>query len=298
MTALILLAHGSRHPETKPVLEWLVTLVREAMPTTRLDAPSVIRLAWLDLDEPDLDTVCAELAAAGHTAAVAVPLLFTDAFHKRIDIPAQVRDCDRHGVDIIVAEGLGLGEGTRRAVVKRIIEASSGAGLPLPADALVMAVGSSDLAANAAVHAFAGSLDGMLPGHVGAAFVVGPEEIKGTDAVAVARERAARQGRGLVVVPLFTAPGLLWDRVLEFETGAADSGVSAGGADTSVEHAGQVVFGEPLADLLAPIICCRWDSRGCYEHVAPDSGAAAAVVHRAAALDDAAVSDDAVVAAA
>ena len=36
MTALILLAHGSRHPETKPVLEDVVALVREKMPLTRL----------------------------------------------------------------------------------------------------------------------------------------------------------------------------------------------------------------------------------------------------------------------
>ena len=82
--------------------------------------------------------------------------------------------------------------------------------------------------------------------------MVGPEKIKGADAVAVAQERAAKRGRGLVVVPLFTAPGLLWDRVL-------DAGAAAG--------AGQVAFGEPLAELLAPIVCCRWDSRAAYTDV-------------------------------
>ncbi|MDK7109572.1 sirohydrochlorin chelatase [Corynebacterium amycolatum] len=252
MTALILLAHGSRHPETKPVLEEVVALVREKMPLTRLDAPSQIRLAWLDLDEPSLDAVCADLAAAGETRALAVPLLFTDAFHSRVDVPEQVRLCDRHGVDITVAEGLGLGDGTKRAVVKRIIEAAENASFSWPVDALVMGVGSSDEEANAAVHQFAANLGGMLPGHVSAAFVVGPENIKGSDAVAVAQERAAKRGRGLVVVPLFTAPGLLWDRVL-------DAGAAAG--------AGQVAFGEPLAELLAPIVCCRWDSRAAYTDV-------------------------------
>ena len=252
MTALILLAHGSRHSETKPVLEDVVALVREKMPLTRLDAPSQIRLAWLDLDEPSLDTVCAELAAAGETQALAVPLLFTDAFHSRVDVPEQVRLCDRHGVDITVAEGLGLGDGTKRAVVKRIIEAAENASFSWPVDALVMGVGSSDEEANAAVHQFAENLGGMLPGHVSAAFVVGPEKIKGADAVAAAQERAAKRGRGLVVVPLFTAPGLLWDRVIE--AGAADG-------------AGQVAFGEPLAELLAPIVCCRWDSRAAYTDV-------------------------------
>ena len=151
-----------------------------------------------------------------------------------------------------MAEGLGLGDGTKRAVIKRIIEAAENASFSWPVDALVMGVGSSDEDANAAVHQFAENLGGMLPGHVSAAFVVGPEKIKGADAVAAAQERAAKRGRGLVVVPLFTAPGLLWDRVIE--AGAADG-------------AGQVAFGEPLAELLAPIVCCRWDSRAAYTDV-------------------------------
>lgn len=259
MTALILLAHGSRHPETKPVLEDLVTLVRAKMPLTRLDAPTHIRLAWLDLEEPSLDVVCAELAAAGETRALAVPLLFTDAFHSRVDVPEQVRHSNRHGVDITVAEGLGLGDGTRRAVVKRIIEAAESASFTWPVDALVMAVGSSDEDANAAVHRFAAELDGMLPGRVSAAFVVGPEKVKGADVVAVARERAAELGRGLVAVPLFTAPGLLWDRVVG---AGASAGIDAGTGTSA--GPGQVAYGEPLAELLAPTVCCRWDSRAAY----------------------------------
>ncbi|MDO5029828.1 MAG: CbiX/SirB N-terminal domain-containing protein [Corynebacterium sp.] len=250
MTALILLAHGSRHPGTKPVLQALVDQVRSSLPTAGLHAPSQVRLAWLDLDEPSLDQVCSDLAAAGEPRAVAVPLLFTGAYHSRIDVPDQVRACNRHGIDITVAGGLGLGDGTKRAVVKRIIGAAEDAAFAGTFDALVMAVGSSDVAANAAVHSFAASLDGMLPGHVSAAFVVGPEEVKGAAAVAAAHQQARQRGRGLVVVPLFTAPGLLWDRVTD-----------AGSA------AEQVAYGEPLSDLLAPIVCCRWDSRAAYASV-------------------------------
>lgn len=255
MTALILLAHGSRHPRTKPVLEQLVADVRAAMPATFPDSPSEVRLAWLDLDEPSLGTVCANLAQSGHSRAVAIPLLFTEAYHRRIDVPAQVRDCNSHGIDIAVAEGLGLGEAVQRALVKRIVEAAARAGLTWPVDVLVMAVGSSDHTANSAIEVLAASLDGMLPGHVSAAFVVGPKKVKGPQAVAVARERAAQRGRALIVAPLFTAPGLLWDRVRQCGSGPAN-GVSG------ASQVGTVVYAKPLAELLTPVICCRWDSRG------------------------------------
>ena len=246
MTALILLAHGSRHPDTGIVLDDGVKRVGAALPGPGYGGPSQVRLAWLDLDEPLLADVCAELAASGEHHAVAVPLLFTEAFHARVDVPEQVAQCQRHGVEISVAPGLGLGEGTRRAVLQRIVETACAAEVSGPVDALIMAVGSSDAAANEAVHHFATSLDGNLPGRVSAAFVVGPEDIKGAAAVEAARVRAAMRGRALVVVPLFTAPGLLWDKVIDEAAPAAP---------------GEVLYATPLAELLVPIVGCRWDSR-------------------------------------
>lgn len=266
MTALILLAHGSRHDQTGSVLDGVVKQVRQSLPSPSCGGPSEVRLAWLDLDEPSLDTICAELAASGERSALAVPLLFTNAFHARIDVPAQVSECDAHGIDVTVTEGLGLGDGTRRAVVRRIVEAAQKANFSGPNDALIMAVGSSDVAANQAVHEFAAGLDGMFPGQVTAAFVVGPEQVKGAAAVEAARGRAAMRGRDLVVVPLFTAPGLLWDKVTGGAVGV--DGVDGAGADLSaseepVAPGGRVAFGETLGSLLVPIVCCRWDSRDC-----------------------------------
>lgn len=277
MTALILLAHGSRHGQTGVVLDGVVKQVRQSLPSPSCGGPSEVRLAWLDLDEPSLDDVCAELAASGERSALAVPLLFTDAFHARVDVPAQVAECDVHGIDVAVTEGLGLGDGTRRAIVRRIVEAAQEASFSGLNDALIMAVGSSDFAANQAVHEFAAGLDGMFPGQVSAAFVVGPEEVKGAAAVEAARGRAAMRGRDLVVVPLFTAPGLLWDKVTAGAVGAGGAGGAFGpgcaggafgsGGDLSAAEepatpGGRVAYGEPLGSLLVPIVCCRWDSRG------------------------------------
>ena len=253
MTALILLAHGSRHNQTEAALHSLANKVQTSLPSPSYGGPSHVRIAWLDLTQPSLDTVCAELAADGVHAAVAVPLLFTDAFHSRVDVPSQVAATSHHGVDVTVTAGLGLGDGVRRTVVQRIIEVAgigaTGAGAANPGhnDVLIMAVGSSDAQANTDVRNFAAELDALMPGTVAAAFVVGPEKVKGAAAVEQARVRAANKGRGLIVVPLFTAPGLLWEKV---RCAAVDRSKSVSAPR----------YAEPLGDLLAPIVCCRWDS--------------------------------------
>ena len=48
--------------------------------------------AYLDLAQPDLGAAVRRLAEAGHTRAVVVPLLFTEAYHATVDVPQTVRD--------------------------------------------------------------------------------------------------------------------------------------------------------------------------------------------------------------
>lgn len=241
MTALILLAHGSRHPDTVRVLEALAADVRRHLPDGSANGPTHVELAWLDLVQPSLNRVCDSLAQQGVRQAVAVPLLFTEAFHAQVDIPQQIADCAQHGISITVTEGLGLGDGTRRAILRRIVEATKEFVPGTMADVVIMGVGSSNERANRAVHFFAEQLDAQLPGHVSASFVVGPEQIKGAEAVSIAARKAELRGRQLVAIPLFTAPGLLWDKVRR-------------------EAEGLAIFGKPLETLLTPIVCCRWDS--------------------------------------
>ncbi|WP_448852693.1 sirohydrochlorin chelatase [Corynebacterium sp. 335C] len=250
MTALILLAHGSRHPGAVDAFGSLAAAVRAALPSAECGGPSQVRTAWLDLAEPSLDDVLDDLAAAGERRATVVPMLFTDAFHARVDVPEQIRDGLRHGVDVHVAHGLGLGEGVRRAMLRSLLDA---AGPRLGAsDIVVMAVGSSDSAANDAVRGFAARLDGALPGRVTAAFTVAVDGPRGADAVDLAAREAAARGRGLVVVPLFTAPGLLWDLV---------TGDGRG-------YACDVAFAEPLGERLTDVVVARWDSAPARVHAA------------------------------
>lgn len=124
----ILLAHGSRHPRAAAGLEELRAAV--SFRTGR-----ETRIAYLDLQEPLL----ADVAQPGDTV---VPLLFTDAFHSRHDVPAATR-----GLGVRVTEPLGLGPDI--AEVLRPLVATG---------AVLYAVGSSVPGANESVAALADSL--------------------------------------------------------------------------------------------------------------------------------------------
>lgn len=230
MTALILVAHGSRHPGTEPCLTALAEAVRHRLPAED------VRVAWLELIDPSLGALCDEFAARGIRDAVVVPLLFTEAFHRTVDLPAQAAAAqEASGVRLDVRDGIGLGDGVKKAVVRSFLASAAD-----PRDDVVLvAVGSGDSAANDAVHRFAADLDGMLPGTVRAAFSVGagaPSAASAVDGIV-----AKQESRGTVILPLFTAPGLLWDRVADRAAGLPG-----------------VTCGEPLGELLADVVVARW----------------------------------------
>lgn len=81
--ALILLAHGSSDPHWRAPFERLA----EAL-ARRLETP--LRLAYMELSEPSLETTVAELATAGVERAEILPLFFAAGRHLRKDVPGQV----------------------------------------------------------------------------------------------------------------------------------------------------------------------------------------------------------------
>lgn len=81
--ALILLAHGSSDPHWRAPFERFHTALAE-----RLQTP--LRLAYMELSEPSLESTVAELAAAGIARAEILPLFFAAGRHLRKDVPGQV----------------------------------------------------------------------------------------------------------------------------------------------------------------------------------------------------------------
>jgi len=182
------LAHGSRQPGSGAAIERLMTAVSD-----QLGVPA--RAAYLDLAEPDLLAAATELAGAGHPRAVVVPLLFTAAFHATVDTPEAVRAAaEATGLELIVAPIIGTGED-----LVDVLDAHLAA-VPVGSALLLVAVGSSNAAANAEVQDLARRL-GVRRG------------VRAAAGFATCDPRPAAVAANFedpcVIVPLFLADGLL-----------------------------------------------------------------------------------------
>ena len=108
---VIVLAHGSRHP----LADQAVHQVAEAVGA---------EAAFLDFSPRTLENQARLLAAQGHKDISVLPLLFTDAFHARHDVPETVAETERAlGVNITVTDSLGTGEDIAELLVIRVQQA-------------------------------------------------------------------------------------------------------------------------------------------------------------------------------
>src|SRR5918999_6590582 len=82
--ALIALAHGSRDPRSAQTITALVDEVKALRPDLRIEK------AFLDLSKPSFTTVVDKLVRAGYDEIVVVPLLLTEAYHAKVDVPSAV----------------------------------------------------------------------------------------------------------------------------------------------------------------------------------------------------------------
>ncbi|MCC5881813.1 MAG: CbiX/SirB N-terminal domain-containing protein [Halomonas sp.] len=81
--SLILLAHGSSDPKWRAPFERLHDALAARMQVS-------LKLAYMELSEPSLESTVAELAASGVRRAEILPLFFAAGRHLRKDVPAQV----------------------------------------------------------------------------------------------------------------------------------------------------------------------------------------------------------------
>ena len=217
------LAHGSRHPRGQQAVEALLTAV-----AAQRGVPA--RGAYLDFVEPDLTAVCASLRAAGHRAAVVVPLLFTAAFHARVDVPKALAAASAAtGMTLHLADILGTGDDVAQVMLGALADAGPDAG----GTALLVAVGSSRPEANAAVGALARRIDAKRDGDVEVGFCTCEPR---------ADHRLESGSAPVVVCPLFLADGRLLDPLRQQ---ASQRGST---------------FVEPLGDRAAPLVLARYDA--------------------------------------
>ncbi len=201
MSTLVLTAHGSRDPRSGANAAAVADRLRGMRPD--LD----VRLAFLELDAPNFVDVLAGLPDSRNVVA---PLLLTNAYHARLDIPEQITRAGAQGI----RQADVLGEDDRLVTVLRERLAEVGVS-PLDDDlgVMVVAIGSSNLAANARTAKVASRLAaGTRWAGATTAFATRPEA-----SVARAAEQLRRRGaRRLVIAPWFLAPGFITDGVSTF----------------------------------------------------------------------------------
>jgi sirohydrochlorin cobaltochelatase len=192
--AIIGLAHGSRHPGVGGAIDALMSATADLV-----GWPA--RAAYLDLTDPDLNSVALDLEASGARRAVVLPLLFTNAFHATVDVPAAVAEAAAlANLDLITGEILGTGDDVADVLQAAAIDAGIAPHLPL----LLYAVGSSDAAANSAVGDLAQRLSAQRGTEVRATFGT-------TDPRPGAVLDEFGSGGPVGIVPLFVSPGVLLD---------------------------------------------------------------------------------------
>src|SRR3546814_385887 len=102
--ALIALAHGSRDPRSAETITALVAEVRKMRPDLRIET------AFLELSKPSFGSVVTKLVRAGYDEIVVVPLLLSDAYHAKVDVPTAIAEqTSKHeGLQIRATDILGL----------------------------------------------------------------------------------------------------------------------------------------------------------------------------------------------
>jgi len=217
--ALVALADGSRDPRSAATIKALVDEVKAMRPDLKVEA------AFLELSKPSFQTVVDRLVRSGHDEIVVVPLLLTEAYHAKVDVPSAIAEATtRHpGVQIRGTSILGLEAHFLEVLDLRMREALATSRVR-ELDALVLAAaGSSDPLANQAVARLARVWGARHKLPVTAAFASASPPATG-EAVRAFRAEGRRH---IAVASLFLAPGFLPDRAAELALEAGAIAVSA-----------------------------------------------------------------------
>ncbi|MFC3820364.1 sirohydrochlorin chelatase [Planomonospora venezuelensis] len=196
---LVAVAHGSRDPRAAATVEALMDTVRLALPGLP------VRAAYLDHAAPTLAG-----ALSGLAEAVVLPLLLTEAYHSRVDIPGALAEVAARQPRLRVHRGTTLGPHPLLidALERRLAEAGVAAGDPRTAVVLLSA-GSSDHRANATVAGIARQWAARRGWwSVSAAYASAAAPAPGDE---VRRLPAAGAPR-VVVAPYLLAPGYFADK--------------------------------------------------------------------------------------
>jgi sirohydrochlorin cobaltochelatase len=104
---LVLLAHGARDPHWRKPFDALADRVRARCPAIE------VRLAFLEIMEPDVHAVGAELVRAGCDTLVVIPVFLGEGGHVRRDVPALVEGLRQRHPGVRITQSNAAGEDPR-----------------------------------------------------------------------------------------------------------------------------------------------------------------------------------------
>jgi sirohydrochlorin ferrochelatase len=219
---LVAIAHGSKDPRAAATVERLLGEVRKR--TAGHGLPGLeVATAYLDHAPPSPRQVLSALHGGGARAVIALPLLLTEAYHSKTDIPAVLRAAGAAlpGLRIRYGDTLGPHPLLISAMERRLAEVGVSAGGEGTAVVLASA-GSTDPAATAVIHKLARAWHVLRGWHVVPAFASATSP---TPAEAVAALRDSGVPR-VAVATYLLAPGLFADKVRDTSLAAGAAAVS------------------------------------------------------------------------
>lgn len=216
---LIGVAHGSKDPRAAATISSLMSLVER-----RLGGAVDVRAAYLGHAAPSLPRVLG--AVQDGDDVTVLPLLLTDAYHSKVDLPRLLPRTARYG------QPLGPHPLLITALERRLAEAGV---TPDPGTSVVLAAaGSSDPAANAVIRGMARAWQRsarwrtVVPAFASAASPTPAEAVAALRRDDKSRGGTGRSGTGKVVVATYLlAPGFFADRIRDTSLAAGATAVSA-----------------------------------------------------------------------
>ena len=114
MKAIILFGHGARDARWREPFDRLAALWKAQHPDT------LVQLAFLEMMDPSLEAAVANLASAGASDIVVVPVFFGQGGHLRNDFPVLLNSCQEKFPSVKLSAMLAVGED--EAVLQAIVD--------------------------------------------------------------------------------------------------------------------------------------------------------------------------------
>lgn len=102
--ALVLFAHGARDPSWAAPFESLQQLIQRQRPQL------LVKLAFLELMQPDLPQLLQQLAAAGVNQVSVVPVFLGQGGHVRRDLPGLIAQAQQQHPQMAITVAQAVGE--------------------------------------------------------------------------------------------------------------------------------------------------------------------------------------------